>query len=505
MSDGAKMRRHPARDKAEKLIKRLLQAGDIDTLPSVRELSRQSGASPATVWKVISHLHKEKQLVTRWGHEVRIVKKGADPKQPAENSKKRKWQLIREKISNDFLNGYYKPGTLLPASKELQRRYSVSYPTVRKVLTSLQSAGSIESAGSGFKISRYLPERRWRPKIVLICAGSRSGIPKIDTEREREFFYFLSLEASQVQVNLEHIIYEDWGQEPVFYAPHKGTGLTDDDSVLGYILSSWHIRDYTECLRRLSIFRKPVAVWIENTITDVKMMHSQRAFFNIGYSTIPGRRMGEHFLKLGHREIAYLSPFHRSKWSQERCAGLFEAFKDMGASFKVHPFTESQAASEWDFLDLAEKMNSIREQEKLLSTISGSLHSCLSHRVEQFRYEGIKLLRDSLILQSMEKHLLHILENKDITAIIAANDLCALLVLDYLRSLKVDVPRQISLAGFDNTFDSLTNRLTTYSFNTHSLVRAMVRHATGDPFASHPREVQFFEGEVIERATTRAC
>ena len=40
----------------------------------------------------------------------------------------------------------------------------------------------------------------------------------------------------------------------------------------------------------------------------------------------------------------------------------FEAFKDMGASFKVHPL-RSQAASEWDFLDLAEKMNSIREQE----------------------------------------------------------------------------------------------------------------------------------------------
>ena len=30
------MKKHPARDKAEKLIKRLLFAGDIDTLPSVR-------------------------------------------------------------------------------------------------------------------------------------------------------------------------------------------------------------------------------------------------------------------------------------------------------------------------------------------------------------------------------------------------------------------------------------------------------------------------------------
>jgi DNA-binding transcriptional regulator YhcF (GntR family) len=69
------MKKHPARDKAEKLIKRLLFAGDIDTLPSVRELSRQSGASPATVWKVISHLLKE-PTCNPLGHEVRIVKKG---------------------------------------------------------------------------------------------------------------------------------------------------------------------------------------------------------------------------------------------------------------------------------------------------------------------------------------------------------------------------------------------------------------------------------------------
>ena len=499
------MSRHPARDKAAALIQKMLQAGNIDTLPSVRELSRLSGTSPATVWKEIAFLQKNKLLVTRWGHEVKVLKKGAYSCIDDENEGKlRKWQSIRDKFSNDFLNGHYRPGTVLPGIKELQRRYSVSYPTIIKVLSSLQGAGSIERSGSTLQIARPRKNRRWRPKIILISAGSPSGKPKIDTEREREFYHFLSMEATQAQVDLEHVIYEDWGKEPFFYTPRRRSCLADSNSVLGYILSSWHIRDYTRCLRLLSAFRKPVAVWVENTISQVNIGQSQRAFFNIGYSTIPGKRMGEHFLKLGHHELAYVSPFHRSKWSQERCAGLFSIYEETGLPYKIHPFTNNQAASEWDYLKLAEEKSVDGKQEMFLKMIAKSMHPCLWHRMDQFRYECVKLLRDSLIVQNMEEHLVQILDNKAITAIVAANDLCALLVLDFFKNRRIDIPQRISLAGFDNTFDSLTNRLTSYSFNTHSLVRAMIRYITGDSFASTTKKMQFFEGEVIGRATTRA-
>lgn len=471
----------------------------------MRQLSRLSAVSPSTVWKEISLLQKNGKLLTRWGHEIKIVKRGSrSPVFKSKVTRQPKWQLIRDRISNDFLNGHYRPGTPLPGIKELQLRYSVSYPTIIKVLDSLWSAGSIDRSGRNYLIARSNGSIRWRSKIVLISAGTPSGKPKITTEREREFYHFLSLEAAWAQVDLEHVFYEDWGAKPIFYTPlQQQTKLTDNDNVLGYILSSWHIRDYTKCLRWLSVFKKPVAVWIEKAFDDVRMMRSQRAYFNIGYSTIPGRRMGEHFLKLGHKEVAYLSPFHGSKWSQERCAGLFNIYKEMGKSYKIHPFTNSSASSEWDFQDLAQKGDVARQQELLFKTVSESLHPCLRLRMDQFRYDSLRYIRDSLILKSMEEQIFRILENRFITAIAAANDLCALLVLDLLKSLRVEVPQRISLAGFDNTFDSLTNRLTSYSFNTHSLVRAMIRHVTGDSFSPGAKEMQFFDGEVIERATTQ--
>ncbi|MDO5577107.1 MAG: GntR family transcriptional regulator, partial [Fibrobacter sp.] len=229
------------------LIENLLQEGNIDTLPSVRELSSRCGVSVSTVWKEISLLQKEGKLQTRWGHEVKVVKKGTmSCGGNVKEAKRPKWQLIRDKISNDFLNGHYQATAPLPTTKELQHRYSVSYPTILKALGSLQSAGDIEQSGKRYQIARSQTTVRWKSKIVLISAGTPFGEPKITSEREREFYQFLSLEALRAQVDLEQIFYEDWGEKPFFYTPDcQQTNLSDKDNVLGYILSSWHTKDYT--------------------------------------------------------------------------------------------------------------------------------------------------------------------------------------------------------------------------------------------------------------------
>lgn len=497
-------RPHPARDKAAVFLSSLLERCDTTTLPPLRELARLCGVSPATVWKEITSLQSQKRLVTRWGHEIRVNEKKAAPPRATEVPRQAKWQRIRETIANEFLTGRYPPGSVLPAKKELQRQYKASYQTITKVLSTLSSAGEIEIILGGFRIPVSRSRRKWRPKIVVICAGSQLGIPKIVTERERMFYQFLTIEATHAQVDLDYIIYEDWGDEPVFYPPHNHPQMRppDDDSVLGYIVSSWHMKSFQDCLSRLSHIHKPQAVWLENSLTgDVINTGRLRAFFNIGYSSSPGQHMGEHLIKQGHREIAYLSPFHKSLWSQERLYGLIDVYGKQGASFKVHPFTSSFAESEWDFTEEVQRREDL---DAILQTdrITNELPSYLKERAEQFRNEGIKLLRDSLIMRDIEVHLLRILNTHQITAIVGANDLCALLSLDYLKGNGIGVPSQVSLAGFDDSFEGLVNGLTSYSFNTHSLVRAMINYTAGSQLLRSKTEVRFFEGMVIERSTT---
>lgn len=497
-------RTHPARDNVSAYITKLIKESSVTTLPSLREIAKHCNVCPATVSKVITLLKKQHNLVSQWGHEIRVKKEVSEKSVPENRQMKGKWQQLRDVLINDYIDCHQKTGVMLPAKKELQNRYNVSWQTLSKALEPLLASGKIEVSGGRLRICNQKIKRRWKPRIVVICAGSASGLPKVVSEREREFFQYLTIEASQKQVELEFVIYEDWGGEPVFYPFNYQacSKLPEDDAVLGYVVSSWHMKSLADCIYRLLPSEKPLAVWVEHP-TDMQTLTIRRqlAYFNIGYSRNAGVQIAEHFLKLGHREIAYLSPFHDSLWSKARLSGIIETFGKQDSSFRVHPMLITAAKSEWDYTEqVMNSDDSINMQQSKVMT--DKFPFFLGARIEHFHNEYIHLHRDLLILNTIQSHLDYIIKNPVITAVIAANDLSALLALDYFKGRGIKIPLQISLAGFDNSFNALVNGLTSYSFDTYSMIRAMITHITNNSNGNNHSNMYSFNGSVVERATT---
>ncbi|MFP4240664.1 MAG: substrate-binding domain-containing protein [Chitinispirillaceae bacterium] len=495
-------RSEPAGQKVRTTVLQLLEKSSTIKLPSIRELARGCEVSIATAWKEIKRLEKEGVLVTKWGHQTSpaALKTKEIPKKDSEWPK---WKSVREKLKKEIQAGVYPPETMLPSRKMLQAKYGISFQTLTKSLQALGASGIINRKGYRYIVSPPKPRQRWRPTIVVIGAGIRPGTPKIESERERDFYHFLLVEAQTAQVNLEFITYDDWSAQPVFYTPQgkKVRYLSENEDVLGYLVSSWHIKNLNECLISFPSSKKQVSVWIENPSGYSCNQRSACTFYNIGYSPLPGQQMGDYLLGLGHREVAYISPFHGSTWSQDRLCGLVHSFEKAGPEYRVHPFTPGNAESEWSFTDEIIQQNGTEELLDM-KKITRNLPIHFESRCDRLKSEGLKLLRDARILDVLKEPIHHILENKEITAVVAANDLCALLILNFLKWLKVPIPQRLSIAGFDDTFEGLAQGLSSYSFNTRSLVKEMIENATSSSSERTFGKTRFFEGRVVERGST---
>ena len=88
--------------------------------------------------------------------------------------------------------------------------------------------------------------------------------------------------------------------------------------------------------------RKPFAV-LDETGTGQPPFPGKRQVpivtFQTGFDTSPGEMVGNFLLQLGHRHIAYISPFHGASWSINRYNGLSKTFAFAGYENGVSRFT----------------------------------------------------------------------------------------------------------------------------------------------------------------------
>jgi DNA-binding LacI/PurR family transcriptional regulator len=92
------------------------------------------------------------------------------------------------------------------------------------------------------------------------------------------------------------------------------------------------------------------------------------------------------------------------------------------------------------------------------------------------------------------------------TAWVFPNDYICGMGYDLLRAKHIQVPRRISLVGFDDSTAAVYRRITSYYFNLPALVKAMLRHVL-TPHVLHGvrrRRVIEIEGNIVERQTTAA-
>jgi DNA-binding LacI/PurR family transcriptional regulator len=276
--------------------------------------------------------------------------------------------------------------------------------------------------------------------------------------------------------------------------------------VLGYLVWSVGIADLVELIHRLVRLNKPIALFDERGTTDFS--HILSRYKNVRVFSMannaPSLLISRFLLRLRHRHVAYISPFHKMAWSQNRLEGIEEAFSESGSRVSVTPFTLNQFRFPYEYIDQVEQEIGKVRSDKVFDRTS-PVYTRLD------RYSIVRLtrqLRNTVTENEIRRGLMPLFEkalrDKKITAWICTNDETALYALEFLRHNNIAVPQQISVIGFDDTFEAFGKGLTSYNFNISAIVTAMMTHviAPGTPNLHKKQRIIELDGMIVERQTT---
>jgi len=164
-------------------------------LPSIRELSEAAGVSRMTLYKALSALVRQGVVepVPRRG----LMIAGATPaaplsvryEEPSHHTGRlpyRRTQVV-DAITRDIFAGLWKPGTPLPAKRQLRQRYGVCHPVIARALVDLESRGVVESFTGGYRVRQAVP-RQSSATILCVAPDSDSSVFPRLTPRAADFW-----------------------------------------------------------------------------------------------------------------------------------------------------------------------------------------------------------------------------------------------------------------------------------------------------------------------------
>lgn len=500
----------PATEKVVTYIRSLLDTKGATQLPPVRKLAQLCGVSLVTANKAVVQLRNEGAIISRWGHgnfSPSHVPFTVNKKSTVDECHESKFISIVNSIKKDLSSGHYPPHEPLPQIKHLVNIYGVSSPTIRNALNHLINENALVRNGNKFLFKTTRSKLRLR--IAIIAFGTDHNTVKIATEREQNFYRQLSIAAANHDVDLEIICYNDYLDSPVFFVPENQNlkSYLQNDVFCGIILSSYHMKNSAECLRHLSLLKKPISVWIQDhSVLALVSRYSNKdniTFFDASYSTLPGFETAKFLYEKGHRSIAFISPFHASSWSKNRLQGIQCFFKSINESFAIHEFVLDEFISDYSFM---EKIIETGQLNKFLSAgkLKYTLNKALHNRISNLEIEGNKLLRDNLIYNYSNSLFEKALNQPGISAWIAVNDLTACMINDFWDFKKIAVKMRPALISFDNTFESLEKGISSYDFNTSGDVNNMILHLlypNSALFSSKKRVIRI-KGTVVQRKSS---
>jgi DNA-binding LacI/PurR family transcriptional regulator len=491
----------PATSKVIHYIRTLLARDSNAKIPPLRTLAAACNVCYATAAHAVLILKRNGEIETVQGGG--IYRPGQRRSPPPHTAPQHKWEIVRERIAEDIMQGRYRPGSVLPPLKVLQARYNASYPSVKKALDHLCTVHALERHGQYMRIPRHTAHDT-RSKIILVGPGNEPGKILLNLERVREFYRLLHLECSLAEISIETAVYNDFSPKGgVFLLEGKPPQrqLQPDDWVQGFIVLALNINDVRELLFRLHLHKKPIALWWQRPweIARTDSIHLRRlvTFFDIDRSGASAEAVGQFLLERGHTSVAYVSPIHNNYWSKGRLEGLRRVYRRAGIS-RVDAFTVEGFESDWEYMHrLNEYFGDKKPQISFPKDIPGAVR-------KQARSVCFEYYRDAFIMEKISPLVEGIVGANRYTALVGVNDHAALLLRSLLQEREIDIPGEISLVGFDDAFESLTHGLTTYNFNVPALTHAIIETVLGTYRPRKQRDLVIeIKGQVIDRGSVR--
>jgi DNA-binding LacI/PurR family transcriptional regulator/DNA-binding transcriptional regulator YhcF (GntR family) len=478
-----------------------------DRLPSLERLAASAQVSRNSMWKTVSIAARQQLVtVTRGGYiTAGAVDAGNHSKALKTTGYDRGcgWQKKRLLLERDILDGrYYETRGVLPTAKELQTTYGVCAATLKKMLVSLSENDIIVPYKKTYRIP-YVRKKRYQNTILFVSEGIGLGKISVHNERLAKIIDLLEYACSRTGVSVHFI---EITATDIESSESIRRALQEREQILGTILNLPFLPEQklneAGLFRRLAALQKPLAILDSSgTFTLPSDYAANRDFriFRIA-GRCAGRQVGRFLLGLGHCRIAYVSLLHAHTWSMERLAGIADQFEFAGLPGGVVPFTAEAAAA--PSTDAKTPMAAIRKNLSMLDKISSRGFD--PDMVFAMRDAGSAVVARKRDVLLAEPYFVRALADHRITAWVGANDGTAFAALQFLGQHRRQVPRDISVIGFDNAPEAFETRLTTYDFGLSTMVHRMLGFIARPAlhWSAEPEEV---EGIVVERETSGAA
>lgn len=459
-------------DQARRRLEEVASASEGRRLPSIRELAATWGMSARTVQLAVAEAVRSGHLEARQGAGIWL--RGSAPVVAMPAARLDAGRLV-ERLGAEIRTGQYASGRSLPPPKDLSRMHGIHVVTVRKALGMLVSQGLLERQGRAWNVC-LRPSRRVLRTPVLLCigAGDAEGNLRMDTDREWDFWREIQAEA--VRCGLMPRLLPWTGELPRL------------DGSFGAVVSTWHLQDSTPILDGLMRARLPAAVWVANheTLPGARYRQARTLWFHdLAFGKEAGQTMAHALAGLGHRRLAWISPFHGSVWSRNRLAGLRDGLPD---GIELVEAVEGWV-SEWDV------QKDVHEDPLVLGRIDlagvdhgGSLEAIARPLVEA-------ITRDRC-LEVFGPRLEAVLDS-GATLWVVASDIAALWCRHWLRVRGLRPPPMVS---FDDSREASRVGLTSLRFDVQGMARAMLRQVLSS--RQPHRLLTRYAGDVVVRASS---
>lgn len=446
-------------------------------LPSIRAMAATWGVSPRTVQLAVHRAVEEGLLETRPGSG--IWPKGHLPKSAPPVPKLNASRLAQH-IAEEIRSGKHESNRPFPSPKDLAKQTNTHPATVRKAFGILETQALAQRQGRIWKVK--IPQGAGASaKSVVLCIGAAdpSGNLRIESDREWDFWREIQMEAIRC------------GLRPRL-VPWDGTPLPLDESCLGSIVTNWHMTNFEPLLEEHRRAKIPVAAWTatEDFLPIRSYQDVRRIWFhNLAHGREAGVSMGQFLSPLGHRKIAWISPFHGSLWSPNRLEGLKASLgKGIEIFEAVHDWE-----SEWD----------LQVQIAWAPETLGRFHLDGVEGIpdpDPIRRPLVEAMNRQRSLEIFGPKLEKALES-GATLWVAGSDLIAHWCLHWLDTRGLRVPHDLSLVSFDDTRDASRLNLSSLRFDVQSMARAMIRQVLSSK--QEHKLVSRYGGFVVERESTR--
>jgi DNA-binding LacI/PurR family transcriptional regulator/DNA-binding FadR family transcriptional regulator len=431
-----------------------------------------------------------------------------------------KWQKLRTSLEGEIALGRFSAGSSLPAISQLKEQYGVHYKTLKKALDALTADALLMPYKKNYRVTPFTKQTRsgFAASIVAFGQGDASGIMTFGNQSQT-FIRAIERECVLRNVHPEILGFQEKNGSPRFTStpkiPVSMNELLKHSSAMGFMI--WFggeppplgfMTDFLETLCRAD---KPIAVLHDSADHRIVSLFSRNRlvrFFSLATRAC-GYTAGKFLQQLGHKNVAYISDRQKASWSQERLAGLREAYASAGQQEAVHAFTSDTFSNDFEMTEAAKQQGPAQWRSLLLPFKAGLDALQKKIPVAGFTEWEVRTLKSvlyeqearSLSMQNVHPLLKAAHADEAPTAWVCANDGLAWHALMYLQEKKISVPRQISIMGFD---DALDLTLTSYNFNRAECVRRMIDYVLYPALQDRFKAARLTEidGYIVERRST---